>query len=91
MRGLLLLATLVIGLAMPHAARADASVAVGLPGFQLFVGPPPVIYEAPPPVIYEAPIYHRRPIYRPVYHRWGHPGHGRGHWKHHHKHHGWHD
>lgn len=99
-RRMFALATLVIGLAAtagPALAR-DVSVAIGAPGFGLFIGQPPpvveyappVVYEAPPPaVIYPAPVY-ARPIYRPIYYyprpQWSrhyHP-HGHGHRKHHH-------
>ena len=71
-RGTLALMTLVAGLALPPMARADdVSVAVGLPGFGLFIGPPPVVVEPPivayppPPVFYEAPpVVYAPPIYR---------------------------
>jgi hypothetical protein len=92
-----LLAT--VGLVAPRPASAsDVSVVIGLPGFGLFVGrppvvvaPPPVVYVPPPvvygPSVYVAPAYARRfrhPYHgRPVY-RGRYAGHGHG------RHHGHH-
>ena len=77
-------------LTTPARASADVSVAIGLPGFGLFVGDPypyPVpapVYVAPPPVYYAppvVPVYYPRPVYygRPYGHYhpgWGYRGHG---------------
>jgi len=61
---------LAVTLAAPRRADADVSVAIGLPGFGLFVGapyPPPVVYA--PPVIYGPPVYYAPPAYYAPYHR----------------------
>jgi len=57
----LLLAAVVLGvatLARPAPADAHFSLAIGLPGFGLFVQEP-----VPPPVVYTAPVYYRPPVY----------------------------
>jgi len=57
----LLLAAVALGaltLARPAPADAHFSLAIGLPGFGLFVQEP-----LPPPVVYTAPVYYRPPVY----------------------------
>jgi len=67
----LLLAAVALGavtLARPAPADAHFSLAIGLPGFGLFVQeplPPPVVYTAP---VYYAPAYYPRP--RCHHHGW---------------------
>ena len=70
----LLLAAVALGavtLARPAPADAHFSLAIGLPGFGLFVQEPAVVYTAPvyyrPPVHY-APAYYPRPGCR--HHGW---------------------
>jgi len=57
----LLLAAVALGavtLARPAPADAHFSLAIGLPGFGLFVQEP-----FPPAVVYTAPVYYRPPVY----------------------------
>jgi len=57
----LLLAAVALGavtLARPAPADAHFSLAIGLPGFGLFVHEP-----LTPPVVYTAPVYYRPPVY----------------------------
>ena len=57
----LLLAAVALGavtLARPAPADAHFSLAIGLPGFGLFVQEP-----LTPPVVYTAPVYYRPPVY----------------------------
>ena len=57
----LLFAAVTLGaltLARPAPADAHFSLAIGLPGFGLFVHEP-----VPPPVVYTAPVYYRPPVY----------------------------
>jgi len=76
----------VVALATPRPADAHFSLAIGLPGFGIFVHDPvpaPVVY-APAPVYYQPPVYYYRPapVVDPYYRRsCHHPG--RGH------HYGW--
>jgi hypothetical protein len=72
--GLLMLAAATV--AVPaRPADAHVSVAIGLPGFGIFVGGPPVVYGppvayAPPPVVYAPPpvVYAPPPVaYGPTY------------------------
>ena len=44
--------------ARPAPADAHFSLAIGLPGFGLFVQE-----SLPPPVVYTAPVYYRPPVY----------------------------
>ena len=94
------LMALTMGLAAAPSAHAE--VAIGLPGFGLYVGrppavvesyPPPVVYEEGPPVVYAPPVY-ARPIYRSYHYHYSRPfwswrGDWHKPWKHHrhHKHH----
>jgi hypothetical protein len=82
-----------VGMLAPCAARAGGvSVAIGLPGFGLFVGGPPVVVApppvafVPPPVVYGASVYaapvYLRPYGRPYYGRRFHGGRG---WHHGHR------
>jgi len=77
----LLLAAVALGavtLARPVPADAHFSLAIGLPGFGLFVQEP-----VRPPVVYTAPVYYRPPVYfAPTYYTHCHRTHGH--------HHGWH-
>ena len=75
----------VVALATPRPADAHFSLAIGLPGFGIFVHDPvPPLVAYAPPVVYAPPAYYAPPVvyYRPApvfypYH------HGRGH------HYGW--
>ena len=77
----LLLAAVALGavtLARPAPADAHFSLAIGLPGFGLFVQEPVRL-----PVVYTAPVYYRPPVYfAPTYYTHCHRTHGH--------HHGWH-
>ena len=51
----------------PRTADAYVSVAIGLPGFGLYVPAPPLVYAPPVSVYYAPPVYYRPPP--PVYYR----------------------
>ena len=58
-----------VALFRPAPAAAHVAVSIGVPGFGLFIGAPPVAY-APPPVYYAPPVvYPAGPYYYPTYYR----------------------
>jgi len=58
-----------VALFRPAPAAAHVAVSIGVPGFGLFVGAPPVAYS-PPPVYYAPPVvYPAGPYYYPTYYR----------------------